>query len=383
MARMSRIRTPLRQHVRRARYQLLPVVVFGVAVGAAGMLWQHHALTPTTVGEVQAVRIAIRSDVGGFLKPLNSGSLRLFDRVVAGQTLAQLDDEAARQGLVAVRHEVGRLVAELNATAARLGLEEGERRHDSQAESRRLAVDMERYRLDVLAIKTALQAEQLQARWLSDHVAMLEKAKATGAASVWETEEARLRRDQSRQTVDGLSEQLAQAESDLGAAHERARRHSLGDMGETDTFLEPLRRARAAQEARAAELAIRIDAMSIRAPISGTIVSILRHPGQAVQPGEDILTIAADAGQHIVAYVREDQRLRPEIGMEAAIYRRGGPGQPVPAKVLRVGPQVEEVPPHQRRDPAQAEWGLPVMISLPEDVFLRPGELVDIGLDAG
>ena len=51
---------------------------------------------------------------------------------------------------------------------------------------------------------------------------------------------------------------------------------------------------------------------------------------------------------------------------------------PVETIVDRVGPQVELVPLHHRRDPAVPEWGQPVRIVPPQDLPLRPGELVDV-----
>jgi len=382
MDEMRPIRTPLKQHLRRIRYQFVPVAVFALALASVGVLWRQHRRIPNTVGEVEVVRIPVRATVAGFLEPLDGGQLQLFDKVVAGREVARLDDSAARQGLLALRREAERLEADLKAVEARMKEEASERSYDRLTELRRLAVDVERYRLEVLRIKTDIQTETVIVNRLEKLLALVEKDQIAGAATAWETEDLRLRCDESKERITGLKRQLVEVETDLTSAGARMKEHRPADEGEIDAFLEPFRRARDAQEARAAELARQIDAMTIRAPISGTIVAILRHPGQAVQPGEDIVTIAADYGRHVVAYVRQYQRVQPQAGMPVAVHTRIDPGVALDAIVVRVGPQVEEIPPHQRLDPARLEWGLPVMISIPTGTKLCPGELVDIAFRA-
>jgi hypothetical protein len=64
--------------------------------------------------------------------------------------------------------------------------------------------------------------------------------------------------------------------------------------------------------------------------------------------------------------------------MPVAVRLRLPGARPVEMIVDQVGPQVELVPPHQRRDPTVLEWGQPVRILPPRDLPLRPGELVDV-----
>jgi hypothetical protein len=39
---------------------------------------------------------------------------------------------------------------------------------------------------------------------------------------------------------------------------------------------------------------------------------------------------------------------------------------------------VEPVPAHQLRDPKVLEWGVPVRITVPAGLTLKPGELLDV-----
>ena len=54
-------------------------------------------------------------------------------------------------------------------------------------------------------------------------------------------------------------------------------------------------------------------------------------------------------------------------------------------RVVNVGPQFEQIPLHLLRDPRMMEWGLPVLIALPQGQAhqLLPGELVDVSFKPG
>ncbi|MHC4716304.1 MAG: HlyD family secretion protein [Planctomycetota bacterium] len=379
---MPRIRTPLGQHWRRVRYQLLPVLAFAAAVLGTGWLWRRQASFPNAVGEVEAVQIPVRSQYPVYLSELTEPVAR-FDRVDKDVVVARLEDTAAESALEALTDDVAALRAEVEATRARLIQERAERGYDRLLEGRRLALDVERTELTVIDLETQVEAEKANLARYSTLLAQAEELKRTGGGSLQTVVDLTLQRDQSDALIRGTSQGIAQANLNLQAARERLKAHPESNPETFDAYLEPFRQRRAAQQKRVQEIRLRLAAMTLRAPASGTICAILRHPGQTVQAGEDILLIAPDRQAHIVAYVREHQRLRPEVGMEVVVRSRASRGRSGQAKVIKVGPQFEEVPPHQRSDPARLEWGLPVLISMPSDVPLRPGELVDIVFGSG
>jgi len=383
MSELTPIRTPLTQHLRRIRYQLVPVLVFGGVVVLAGWLWGRHRNMPDTVGQVEAVRVAVRSSSAGLLCSLDSGPLKLFDRVAAGQAVARLDDAPAQAALDALKQEAERLQAELSAAADRLRAEQAERGYDRHSESRRLALDVERARLTILGLQTDLQGQTIRRRRFKKLLEETEKAYRAGGASLQAVVDLTLRRDEAEVRIQANNRAMKQAQADLKAAEQRLGAHPQPRSTDLETYLCPFRQARTVQEARVRELSLQISSMTIRAPIEGIIAAIYRRPGQAVAPGEDILIIAADRGRHVVTYVRQHQRVSPEVGMDVTLRSRSGDRQLVKAKVVRVGPQVEQVPPHQLADPTRPEWGLPVMISIPAGIYLRPGELVDVAFQAG
>jgi multidrug resistance efflux pump len=134
------------------------------------------------------------------------------------------------------------------------------------------------------------------------------------------------------------------------------------------------------REALMAELQAKVDAREIKAPIDGTVMEIREHPGQSARLGKPILVIAGNEGSFIIAYVREDQPLRPAPGMKVTVRTRGGvtPRRSFETYVAAVAPQVAPMPVRHLRKVDIPEWALPVQIAMPAEAELKPGELVDL-----
>lgn len=119
--------------------------------------------------------------------------------------------------------------------------------------------------------------------------------------------------------------------------------------------------------------------VDITAPFGGQVVKVDCYPGQTVVSGQTLFRIASDRGLSITTYVRSDQRARPEPGMAVDVREESDAGRTFHAVIERVGPQYEPIPSAQLRDRKAEEWGVPVIISLPPDAKLKPGELVYVG----
>jgi len=117
----------------------------------------------------------------------------------------------------------------------------------------------------------------------------------------------------------------------------------------------------------------------LTSPITGQVVTLHRRPGDTVREGQLLVSIAGEQGRYITTYVRSDKRVQPEPGMPVDVRLKSDPSKTYRTAVERVGPQFEPIPPAQLRDRKAEEWGLPVIISIPPEAALKPGELVYIG----
>jgi multidrug resistance efflux pump len=132
---------------------------------------------------------------------------------------------------------------------------------------------------------------------------------------------------------------------------------------------------------RIEELQTRLRAQEIKAPISGMIVRVHKRPGESATPGKEIMTIAAEQGEFIVGYFRQDQGARPTPGQSVQIRGRGKPIRSYRATVVNVSPQVELFPVRHRRAPLVEEWGFVAQIAVPKSAQFKPGEMLDLVLE--
>ena len=382
MSNLDRIPIPWSRRWRRFRLGTLPLITFAVSVAATLWLWERQGVMPNAVGEIEAVRVDVASGVDGQLVPLPQGQWTLFDAVEATQVVAQLDSKPTLAALEVSRQDIVKLQkdaeAELMRLARDLANSSQKPTDEKQREAARTIWTVEQRRLGVLDRQAQLETDRIGLQQLDVQFDNSKRAHARNALTDEQLHVAQLQRDLLAKRIEQNMLSLAGAESQRTAANSQLKEQPpLTDNDELRVLVH-FRAAVAAQEARVRQLQVQIEGLAIRAPITGTISAIHGWPGQLVRTGQPIITIAANHGQYIVSYVRQDQRLRPEVGSTVSVYLRGMHSQPVAATVERLGPQVLPIPQHQRRDPSVREWGLPVRITLPNGLNVRPGELVDL-----
>ena len=374
----DRIPTPWTYKWQRFRYGALPVLSFAVSVMLSLSLWDLQARRSNVVGEVAAVRIAVAAGTDGVLLPLSQRQWTLFDTVQANQTIARLDDRPAQAALETFRKELTRLRSEVDAAAARIELERSNLDRDHRREAVRLAWQIERQRLQVLDRRAVIETDRVELQREITLLASQESLLERNAFARSEVVQSRFRRDEVAKRIEQNTAALVEAEQQRKSAMERLKNFPELVPSAVARLLAAVQARTAVQECRIRELQLQIASLEVRAPISGTISAIHLWPGQAIRAGDPIVTIAADHSRYIVSYVRQEQRFRPTTGTLVAVRLRDPGSRATQATVERVGPQVEPVPIHQLRDPKVPEWGLPVRITLPPALNVRPGELMDI-----
>jgi multidrug resistance efflux pump len=372
------IPTPWIQRLHHVRQSLLPVICFCGCVLTALWMWDRQGQFPNAVGEVQAVRIDVTASADGILTTLPCGPWTLFDRVEAETVLAQLDDRAVRAEMATLQAELVRLRSELVAAAEQIELDEAGRVHDYQREARRLAWQVQQHRLDLLDRGTLIETDRAAKTRLETELGFLEPLRARGTVSELQVTDQRLQRDIVSKRISESERSLAEAHEQLDAVTAAVHAYPTSKEASVDKLLGPLEAAITVGQRRLDEYQVQLESLQIRAPFRGTICAIQGWPGQQIRAGDLIVTLAAEEGRYIVSYVRQEQRIRPAVGMPVAVRLRGSRTLPVGSVIERVGPQVELVPLHHLRDPKTQEWGQPVCIQPPQQLDLRPGELIDV-----
>jgi multidrug resistance efflux pump len=118
----------------------------------------------------------------------------------------------------------------------------------------------------------------------------------------------------------------------------------------------------------------------LKAPISGMVHYVSRQAGEYVAEGEPILTIVSDKADRIVAYLRQPYAVEPQAGQAVEVTTRTLERKRFQTQVDKVGAQFEPITNALAfvKPGSLMDAGLPVVVRVPPDVAIKPGEVVDI-----
>ena len=384
----SRIPTPWKHRWRRFRYSALPALSFVVCVVLTFWLWRDQGRMPNATGEIERKFVEVTAGTDGKLLPLDrpDGDWKLFDTVQQNEVIARLDGELVKAQLGTLQTDLDRLKAQSKAAGETIELEQTERQQDLEANVARLWQSYVRCELAVLTRTVQIQTDIAAKPGLEDRVGIL-RGSFKDLVSDLDRKEAESSLAQVEAQIKANEKALTDTEKlrdDALAAWNQVKGRPDARPADKLILLEPFEEEIEVQRKRMAELQVQIEALEIRSPIAGMISEFYCRPGQQIRQGDPILQIAAETGEHIVVYIRPQQGIRPEVGMPVDVKVRTPGGPRGAAEIVCVGPQYEPLPIHQLRDPRVQEWGLPVLISLPDflkspdGLKARPGEPVEV-----
>jgi multidrug resistance efflux pump len=359
------IPTPWPQRLRELRIQAAPVIVFACALVAIAYFWRATATPVSFQGEVQALTSQVTAPCAGTLETV---LVEPFQRVDEGDLVAWISVLPAE-----------RLQAALAVLQAEIEL------------SRRGG------------FAPALDQQRNLINWLNMHQDLLQ-ARATLASLRVRKAHARRDADRLRQLAD--QQHVAFTEYDrVQSIHDALAAEEAGYVALVDSLTTDLERSKPPsadgdgtaaalraeldwQEKRLRQLEADMAPVALRAPQAGLVSMIhpdgsrqFRGAGEFVREGDVLFTIRANRAEFIVGYLREPIAVEPRQGMRVEVALRGGRRTRAEAHIIEVGAQFEAVQPaFQRTVLAREERALPLLISLPPELPLRPGELVDLRL---
>jgi multidrug resistance efflux pump len=342
------------------RRRAVPVMVFCAVIGVIAFLWDRHVAAPTLVGQAETRLAAVSSYQPGVLVGL---TVNRFQAVKAGDVIGRVlitDPPVLESSLAVIRAEIELLRVNLAPVAMQ------QRNAINYAQ---LRLDWMKERTDLATARVNLQLNEMQFHRYED-------ALKNDAVTVEQRDIARAAYQASQHQVEELATLVAE-----GA-------QSFNDLQITNTADlskisdAPLRAAIAVQESKLRQTEAELDPVTLKSPIDGRVSMINHWSGEAVMGGETIVSIASAESQRIVGYLCPPLAFEPAIGDRVAIHTRGRHRVSALARIQAVGAQFEPLP-AVLCGPVQfnlAPLGLPLDISLPGNLSLHPGELVDITL---
>jgi len=364
MEKLPPIPSPPGTAFREFRIGILPYLVFLGAVGLTIYSWKNYVGPSALIGEVQMLRSVVSATQPSRLTQLK---VSLLDRVTVGQPLAEL--VAADPRYLEAQASLSRARLEF----VRVQIEPKIRRENNQINFTQLRMDWLRARVDLATSRAQLAYAENEV----DRVTRL--SRITNGVPFVSVQELQL----AQRDLDALRAQIQEQAALVGEV--AAAIDKLGpDEQKLDQDLPSSVRAALAVEQKALDvIEVQLNPTVLLAPMDGFVSLVHRRAGEAVLPGEPILTISGARAEKIVAYLRQPLRLDARIGMQVEVrsrsFNRGG----AMGEVLSIGGQMEPILPEliqMRGSTSQVEYGLPILVSVPPELNLIPGEIVDLAL---
>lgn len=344
------IRRPLAQRWRDVRLRFFPVVIYAAGITAIVYLWNTQWMPSTFTGEVQATASIVASSKAGLLSNV---TIRQFDRVTKGQVLGKItvqSSEALSIALAAIR-------ADLEVTKARMYYDQ----HRNDQNSQSLELNYEQLLAERMDQKAALDQTLFEVRFL-------------------ESDLVRTQETRSDEYIKRMCAQLKEREELIGRLDKALElMKPTGPAGNDAGALKSIEAAIKAQAAQLEEASV----LTLISPIDGVVTKVLRNNGENIAAGEPLVTISGDHGESIIGYVRQPLNFDPKAGDKVLVRtRRGVKREAAEAQIVQVGGRLEFFAQalRVRGFDSSQERGLPVLITIPENLKLHPGELVDLAL---
>ncbi|MBN1804213.1 MAG: efflux RND transporter periplasmic adaptor subunit [Sedimentisphaerales bacterium] len=366
----------------------LPVLVWIVSLAFVVFLFQQQSVKVELKGIAFSFEQIINTTETGYLR---SVPVTLYQQVKKGDTLAVIkENTVAREEYInallqaqqeTAESELEQLKAELEAAEDRLLVTQFEQNNDIKAMERRLAVDMERARLEVLDIKSTLEPDRLTLKDLEVEIEIVKSLIKEHAAEAYELQKAQSQYDILKETVTQTEQLLAQAQKNYESAQLRK-----DEFDQTIPFspqlsdkeLAPLRKAILVQENRVNEFIKQQDIIVLTAPFDGIISTLNCYAGQTVVRGDAIMTIIKPTPEFITAWVPQKGMERFSQNTKVEVISQNSNRQSFVSQVSNISPSVELIPQRLWQNPTIPEWGRAIQIPIQPNFVCTHNEIVGI-----
>ncbi len=360
------IPTPAAQSWKEFRIRVLPVVVFLAALIGVWRLWQTDLLAPSLVGEVEAVQTTVSSRQTGVLAQFNLG---LYQEVKAGETLGQViitEPKVLASSLAVIQAEIGLLRANLQPLMSQ----------------QRYNLTYDRYHMDWLQERARLATAKVNLQLADAEFRRMDALFKDKIVSDRMFEQAKAAKDKAETEVQQLTQLVAEEEKQLQTLS--LPNLPIAETGAQTNFVsaDALQAAIRVQEEKLRLTEAQLNPLPLVAPVDGVIGAIFRRTGETVLAGDPIVTISRAHSDRIVGYLRPPVPKEVKVGSPVRVTTRAFTRELGMGQVLRVGAQMEAITNGVFRRPGinVTEIGLPILVSLPANLKVMPGEVVDLTL---
>lgn len=354
--------------------RMLPGFVWLAAIGGVAVLFLHQSERVELQGIAYSYEQTINSVETGYIRSI---PVSLYQTVQKGETLAVIkentvarqehDDALLQAQRATAEAELELLKAQLQAAEDRFIAEQHEQELDVLTMGRRMAVDMEQARLEVLQIRSSLEPDRLSLKDLEVEIEIVKELVQQNAAEAYELQKAQTSYAVLQEKVTRSEQLLAQAETDYEAA--RLRKDEFEQKVPyrpqvADRELAPIRQAILVQEKRIDELMTQRDIIVLVAPFDGVVNTVNYKAGQTVVRGDSIMTVVKPQPEYIMAWVPQKDMGRFDVNTKVKIVSQSTPYQSFESQISHMGAALELLPERLWKVPTTPEWGRSVKIPI-------------------
>jgi len=358
MSASARIPVPFGQRLRAARLRLVPAIVFAAALAAIAFMWKGYVAAPTLVGQAEPLQANVSCYKPGLLAEL---TVTRFQKVKAGDAVGQVlitDPKILASSLAVAQAEIEMLRITMKPTTTQ----------------QRAAMNYDQLRLDWMKQRAQLAMARVNLQLAVSEFHRTEELFKEKIVSARIFDQAKAAQERSQSEV----EELARLVEEQGQNFKELQLTNTLELSKiTD---DSLRAAITLQESKLRLTEAELSPIILKAPVDGTVSLIYRRAGEAISAGEPIVAIAALNSIRIVGYLRPPIMNEPRIGTRVQVRTRGPRREVSSGTIIEVGAQLEPVNPVLLGPAkfANVELGLPIGVSMPPVLKIRPGELVDL-----
>jgi multidrug resistance efflux pump len=352
---------PWRQRWRDVRVRYVPALIFIAIVFVLALLWKGYSSAPMIVGQAESIVSDVSCYKAGVLAQL---TVSRFQKVKAGDVIGVVqvtDPKILAASLAVVQAEIDEIRVTQQPIAAK----------------QRVAMDYGQLYLDWMRQRAQLGMAKANLQFAETDFQRTEELFKEKIVSERVYEQAREARDRSKNEVDELTQLVAKQTENIG----QLQLTNTVDISKITT--DPLQIAIATEESKLKLTEAELSPVTLRAPVDGMVDTIHHRVGEAVTVGEPIVSVAPFTIARIIGYQRAPILEEPKVGARVQVRTRGPHQQTGVGEITEVGTQFEPLPPALQVPVrlSNAELGLPICISVPAGLKIRPGELVDLQLN--
>jgi HlyD family secretion protein len=304
-------------------------------------------------GRIDGDTVDVSSKIAGRIVNL---TVREGDNVTAGQVVAWLSspqEEAIRDTQKARILSDRRKVEQLQRQIATYGekikqaqLYESQAQMDAPGQVKQAEAAVAASKADLARVEAELKQSQIDAQ----RYAPLAK---TGAVAPQLAEQYKTKETIAAESAEAGRKKVVAAEADLQRAQAQMknipikaadRLTLIREVAELKAQIAAAQADVTADQAALRKIEADLADLTIRAPITGTILTRSAEPGRVIQPGQTIFSMVDLSKLYLRGFVPEGGVGKVKVGQRAQVYLDSNPKEPVPAEVIRVDPDVMFTP---------------------------------------